>query len=571
MKTNEIKYGILAILMAGTTALFGQSETDATRYARTELGGSARFQSMAGAMGAVGVDYSSTLLNPAGLALSQRPLNISVSLAYDNIKTNADWLSSSSKQNKNRFGIREFSISGMTPISNDASITYGFGYSRLSNYHSKFLVNAENPGGSLADYVAATLNNMQKFGPGLIGHNSLTSDNYDNASIPWMAIMGYEGGWINSNDPSGGVYYPRFVYGDKDHPQIYSPQRAVMEMEQSGTNNRYDANMAFNIEDKFFIGLGIFTSSIDYTSIGHYTEYYLKDESDNREDYLGLDNYVHETGFGGGFSLGMIYAPIPELRFGVAYYTPTWYSMKRNFDAIASSRYGGLDALEVEDKDGNKSIQKDLNNTTPPGYNSYDLKTPGKVTASVAAILGSRAILSFDYEYSDLGNSKLSNDEENYSGPNVYKVDNQAIKEDYGGQHTYRIGAELRATQRLSLRAGYMTKTAPVKNKNLTDFSGSQKQEVLTSGTTPAYILQGKSYALTGGLGYRITPNWTADIAVVWQHYNSHLVTFPYINDYGNSLSPDAGNPAPDARLSQKPINLDKDQIKVLATLTYRF
>lgn len=570
MKRTWIKYGILtaALLSIGNAAAFAQSETDAVRYARTELGGSARFQSMAGAMGAVGSDYSSTLINPAGLALNQRPLNVSLSLEYDNIRTKSNWISSNDNITRNKFGIREFSISGMTPISYNSTLTYGFGYQRQSGYRQHIVANAMNPGASLADYAAAMINNMEHFG-GLISNADLSGQNYDNGSIPWLSILAWEGGWINSNDKKGGVYYPRFVYPNENgENEIVLPQQAVMDMEQTGSNNRYDANMAFNIDDTYFIGLGIFTSSVSYTSFGHYTEYYLRDEQDGQQDYLGLDNYVDESGFGGGFSLGFIYAPIPELRLGVSYFTPTWYAMKRNFDAIASSRYGGTDAI-VDEKG---HVQKDLQNSTPAGYTTYDLKTPGHFNASAAAVIGNSAILSFDYEYTNLGHSKLSNDDNDYSHSNVYGEDNKAIKEDYGEQHTFRIGAEFRVTKRLSLRGGYMMKTDPVKNSRLNDYSGSQKQEVLVAGTTPAYLLQGKSQAITGGLGFRITPNWTADLAVVWQKHDSHLVTFPYINDFGSSLDPSANpKPAPDARMSQKPIEVSKDQINVLATISYRF
>lgn len=101
-----------------------------------------------------------------------------------------------------------------------------------------------------------------------------------------------KGGWIDSNDPAGGLYFPRYVYDGK----IELPQSAEIQLQESGEKWRYDANFSFDIDDNLFLGIGVDSATLVYQAKSNYTEFYLQDEKDKKKDYLGLDGLVKATG-----------------------------------------------------------------------------------------------------------------------------------------------------------------------------------------------------------------------------------------------------------------------------------
>ena len=58
----------MVILMAFAFQSKGQTEEDALRYSFLDFGGTARYNSVAGAFGALGADLSVLSVNPAGMA-----------------------------------------------------------------------------------------------------------------------------------------------------------------------------------------------------------------------------------------------------------------------------------------------------------------------------------------------------------------------------------------------------------------------------------------------------------------------------------------------------------------------
>jgi len=67
------KYLLIPMLLgAFLKSASAQSDADALRYSQTSLAGTARFTSMAGAFGALGGDFSSIAINPAGLGIYRK-------------------------------------------------------------------------------------------------------------------------------------------------------------------------------------------------------------------------------------------------------------------------------------------------------------------------------------------------------------------------------------------------------------------------------------------------------------------------------------------------------------------
>jgi len=54
---------------AFATGIFAQNQVDALRYSNLMFGGSARYVALGGAFGAVGADFTTLSVNPAGIGL----------------------------------------------------------------------------------------------------------------------------------------------------------------------------------------------------------------------------------------------------------------------------------------------------------------------------------------------------------------------------------------------------------------------------------------------------------------------------------------------------------------------
>ena len=145
--------------------------------------------------------------------------------------------------------------------------------------------------------------------------------------------------------------------------------------------------------------------------------------------------------------------PWKELRLGLSFQTPTWYSLTEEFN---ENMLVNLSNADVTQPDNIDSVFE------------YDLRTPSKTTASIAYIFGKDGLLSLDYSYKDFGKTKL--------GPSaVFENDfnyNNAIKNNYNGVSTVNIGGEYRFKY-ISLRGGYHYETNPYKNSIIKDnFNG---------------------------------------------------------------------------------------------------
>ncbi|MCT9925374.1 hypothetical protein N7272_14545, partial [Enterococcus faecalis] len=87
-KISAYVIGAALSVASGVPSVYAQGEADAIRYSRTELGGSARFRSMAGAFGALGGDFSAIGQNPAGLGIF-RSSEVSATIDFSSISNRA--------------------------------------------------------------------------------------------------------------------------------------------------------------------------------------------------------------------------------------------------------------------------------------------------------------------------------------------------------------------------------------------------------------------------------------------------------------------------------------------------
>ena len=170
------------------------------------------------------------------------------------------------------------------------------------------------------------------------------------------------------------------------------------EIIEEGGIDQFDFNFGGNILDKVFWGMSFGLNSINFSKYTYYGEglnnasvYSEYSGITDGDASFGLENWLTTSGYGTNFKLGVIYTPISEVRLGLAFHTPTYWTLTDEcFSAInyEMSNYN----------DNKKYIGVEESNAGYYDEVKYKINTPWKVNASVATVLGGKAVISFEYE-----------------------------------------------------------------------------------------------------------------------------------------------------------------------------
>lgn len=566
---RQVVLGVLALSLL-PLSLAAQSEMTAVGLASaSEYSGSARFTALSGAMGAIGVEASSLVRNPAGIALLRGGNRMTLTLGAFFPSYSQTWYGQkSTTSGENRYPLQEFAYQKGTDVANGGRIAFAFAVRRAGSFDhtiSGVTARLDHKHSSLADYMAAMTNNSEydtsrAAGEALgLSHGTLgASDAFSKSDVPWGSIFGFQGGWMTSKDPKGGYYYSNFTYDDHGaysaNGLVEGAGSADLTLREKGNIIDYDFALGFEPSSTVHLGAVLTYSSLDYESYLGYRD------SFRGTDFLMLRTQRSISGSGFRVGFGAIVEPVEGLRLGASVYTPTFYALKSDFYVMASSSINGKA----------KNVKSPSSAAT-----AFLLRTPWRFGLNGAYVFGRSAILSVDYEYSALSGTRLAEEDEESSDRSKYALDNQRVKDHFSGVHTLRTGLEVMATPRLALRGGYRYSSSPVRSSFVrgNDYAAS---EAFVSGMHTSYTLPGTTNAFSAGLGYRITPSVSLDLAYVYGVQTSRTFAYPYIKDYGPVL--DQTNP--DVQSGKiKPEDLDglaaiketKTSHRAVATLSFRF
>ncbi len=508
---------------------YGQGEIDAFRNSKTELSGSARGMGMAGAFGALGGDVTGVAANPAGVAV-YRSSEVTSTMNFSSNSIKTDWKGATESNSKFKFNFDNIAYMGYFPLGNEtvSSINFGFSYNRLKNFDRDYSSKGNGMKTSLTQFILGDVS-------GTPVSELEIGDDYDpyRGEAPWMDVLGYQGYLIDYDDKGYFSYYPG---GGLNQHQIDVSERGAIET--------YDFTVGTNFSDKLYFGVTFSLTDMHYSVSSTYSEYYQPYPS---VDGFDLKNGLTEDGAGYQVSLGAIFRPVDALRIGFAYHSPTWYDMSRSFWGETAAVY---DADGIDEK-----AHAPYNEYDPFAYAIYDykLQTPQRITASIAGIIGTKAVISLDYELTDYTAMDMSGTD-GYS--DNFDKDNSFINQDFRKASTVKLGAEYRVTPQFSIRAGY----AWVQNPYTTDMrNGNQGVMLAYNSTIPHYTVEGDASYITCGLGYKITKNFYVDAAFVYRSQTDDLYYFPkYFRD-GKLL------------VSSTPAKFENKMYKGLLTLGYKF
>lgn len=501
-----------------------QTVYDEMHVASKDLSGTARFVGMGGALGALGGDISTIGTNPAGIGI-YRSNDLMTSISYSLTDTKSVFGNKTYSMGKARWNFDNLGFVYSTKVGNRTSLRYvnfAFNYQKTKSFDRNMRAEG-NLGRNSQTFLMASLSDG-------IGPNMWKGNPFDHRQIGWLSALGYQGGLIAPSTTTQKTDYPYTVNGeqvkDANGNPLYldyghyvsvlgsddtSYMREFRSRESGGVNN-YDFNLAFNFNDRFYLGFTLGLSDVEYNKYTLYDEDFRSAAGAPLHSGYVLESFNKLTGVGFDFKVGTILRPFEDSPFklGLAVHTPTFYQMTWATSArLVSDLF----------KDG-KPLK-----TTVDSYDylnngdmkmEYQTSTPWAFDASLGYTVGNRLALGAEYEYKDYSTMRFR-----YSDGENMKWQTNESKLCLKGVHTLRLGAEYRVMPMLALRAGYNYISPAFKDKALKAFPN----ESINSDTDFANLQATNNYTL--GIGYR-GQSFYADLAYKHSVQKGNFYPFAY-------------------------------------------
>jgi len=403
---------IIAIMLIGMPALLlAQNEIDALRYSQNYFGGTTRAASMAGAFGALGGDFSSLSINPAGIGVYRSTeFTISPTLLYD--KMEATFLGNRFLDSRYQFYLNNLGFVSTINTGNETGIksfTLGVGYNQLNNFQRNTLMQGRQE---------AVVGPVSSLPPPQGVTSSSYLDNFVN----------------NANDNIWNDFYEELAWNtdlmpwDTDVEEYWNDladagygQWQQHRLTERGGIGEYAFSFGANFEDKFYMGATFGINRLRYSRLINHFE-------DDDDDVIGyFDSFTFredlETfGTGYTFKMGLIYRPISLIRIGAAFHTPTFYKIREDY-------YTEMDAKFDADPYTNERA--------PLNTFDYRLRTPYRAIGSLAIQIPRLAVISVDYEFVDYTAAYMD------SHDHPFIDENQTIQTVYKSSSNIRAGGEV--------------------------------------------------------------------------------------------------------------------------------
>ena len=378
---------IILILLTGLTIgkIQSQNINDALRYAQDNIQGTARFSAMGGAFGALGGDFSALNINPAGSAVFANN-QAGGTLLSGRTSNSATYFGTNRKTNNTIFDLNQAGgvlvFEDRTGKSDWKKFTIALNYENTNNFDISQGSIGTNPNNSVAGYFLSYANPNAIIGRTVAPFALVDGGFYDDLSYAdQQAFLGYQGYVINPNSvPNVTEYRPNNPGGN------YKQENTFV---STGCNGKLTFNGATAYKDIVLLGLNINSHFTDYRRTTRFTE------SNNNSPDTGLRNLtftndLYTYGSGISFNLGAIVKVNKAIRAGLAWESPTWYTL--NDELKQDLRTTGFNYTDPTD---NTQTIAGLSDSNPDSnvtivYDPYKLQTPSKVTGSLAYIFGKK-------------------------------------------------------------------------------------------------------------------------------------------------------------------------------------
>lgn len=476
--------GMLKTILSSVFILLGvavtaQNEADVLRYSSNYMLGTARFNGLGGAMGALGGDMSATHVNPASIGLYRfGDVSFTPSIEINSIESELNGNLSTGDKTKLVINNIGFVLANETNDPYWKSFNFGVSYNRLNTFNDELVIRGTNPiNKSMMNDFALAANGIA---PGDLSEFS--------SGLAWQGFV------IDELDTINHIYDGRAFTGEIDQ---------VQRAERSGRLSETSLNFGTNYNDVFYIGASLNFQSPYYKSKVETTETPTDNVNTDLVNYTYTED-LETTGLGFNFKLGGIVKAGKYLRFGASVQTPTTFTLTDNYRTSLNSIL--RDPADQTNQQSSLSVFE------------YRIRTPWRFMGSVASVIGKKAIVSFQYEFTDFGGGELKN-ASSFNGSGNFGATNEIISRSFSSSNIYRVGAEYRFTDQFYGRAGFSYFSNPNKANEFTDANLNR-------------------YQYAGGLGYRAA-TWNIDITYQLAQFQEIYVTnnSADITTLSNSLS----------------------------------
>lgn len=458
--------GLALLGWAGSVS--AQNETDALRYSRTYLSGTARIQGIAGAQTAIGADIGSLAGNPAGLGLFRRSEfsvtpSITATSTESRINGGPPALDSRSNMNFPSIGVVVVDRRDDATEGDWRSGNFGIGFTRLNNFNSQF---------NYAGTTASPNTIVQSFGEMAV-RNGRNFDNLedefatDGTQIYSLEGLAYATYLLNVDENDGNLYLEN-QGGEVNYGE---------QVNSWGAQNQFDLSYGASYRDRIFIGGSIGINRINFRQERTFRETDNDPETDFQQ--LALTDEFSTQGSGVHGRLGVIFRPSDILRFGATIQTPTLYTL--------TDRYRSRLSVDYNPGFFSEAGRTNVEYGTAPGEFQYRLTTPMRASVGAAYFFRKSGFLTADVEYVNYATARLAARDADGS----FNEPNNLIRSNYSPTINIKVGGEARVDI-FRFRAGY----------------------ALFGDPTGSGGAQGARSFFTGGGGIRLA-NYYLDAAVV--------------------------------------------------------
>jgi len=429
-----------------------QNINDVNRFLITELNGSSRFTSMAGAFGALGGDLTALSFNPASSSVFLNS-EFGASINYKNKLTEGTYFGTSTNRENDDLSLDHFGAVFVFNNKNTESpwsrVSVGVNLHKIATYDQKSSVNGTNTNGidQYFEYYADGLDfeNLPLYDDETVSevYKILGDENGFGAQ---QAFLGYQSYIVNPFVFENGntEYYSNVDYNQVNHQ---------LSLKSEGWHRKTSFNVSGLYRNIFHIGVNINSHNLKFSSSKDLLETGQSLKSTTYD--INFNNTLLTLGNGTSVQIGGILR-LKNIRLGATYDSPQWLTM---IDETTQS----IDAFHFEENSIiNEMIDPNITNI----YESYELKIPSKTTLSFAYIFGEKGIISADYSSQNTGNTILSDQ----YGSNYLNSISSRVNSEFGAVNTLKIGGEFRLKD-ISLRSGILTRNGVYKNSTTNDIA----------------------------------------------------------------------------------------------------
>lgn len=271
---KKLLYSSFLLISFFTQAQIISTTDAAVLFSGDEHYGTARFEALSGAFGALGGDMSASEINPAGLGIFLNNES-TLTLAYRKTKINTSFYNNTIKNSDQYLNFSQAGgvfVFNIDDNSDWRHVAMGFNYAIINDFSNSFIMEGNS---GIPDFLDDPF---------------LNSDSN------------------NSND---------VFYNQVDRQSFINTT--------SGLNDKFSFSIAADYNDKLYYGFSISTYNLDYTQVADLAES-NHNNTGNTLDASLIQN-LYTTGSGFSIGMGIISKPVDAIRLGLSFRSPIWYSL----------------------------------------------------------------------------------------------------------------------------------------------------------------------------------------------------------------------------------------------------